>query len=233
VKKQYFSIFFTVFTAIALLWLIELLGQYTGQKEWLSSAFGVSPRDGSRCWGIFTFHLIHGNFTHLGSNTLSLFPLGIGFLYFYPRTASFTFLGILAITGLGVWFVGDNGSNHIGASGIVYGLAAYLVGGGLMRKDKSSLALALLVIVYYQGMFWSLLTDTPGVSWEGHFFGAFSGFLFAFLNRKVVEEPFDSIQIPKFVPSPDAPKSFFLPRDSFEMTFEERERAKEMGENLE
>lgn len=222
-KQKYLHILLKVIIGVLLLWLVEALGVMAGQKRWLMDNLGLAPWDIGRWWGVFTFHLVHSDLSHLVSNSLSLIPLGLGFIYFYPKSSPIAFLGILFFTGLGMWLVGEQGTNHIGASGIVYGLAAFLVANGLFRKDAGGLAIALIVIVYYQGMFWSLLSDIPGVSWEGHFFGALSGALMSYFTRNTEEAPFDSIFKPKFLPSPDAPKTFFLPRDIFDKTTLERE----------
>jgi len=77
------------------------------------------------------------------------------------------------------------GSNHIGASGIVYGLAFFLFAIGLMRKDTKSMVIALVVSFFYGSMVWGILPGQQGISWEGHLFGALSGIYAAYLYKDV------------------------------------------------
>ena len=74
--------------------------------------------------------------------------------------------------------------DHIGASGIIYGLAAFLFFGGLFRKDNRLRAVSLIILIYYGGIFWGVFPIDPHISWEGHLFGACSGIFAAFIYRK-------------------------------------------------
>src|SRR5690606_19405749 len=72
---------------------------------------------------------------------------------------------------------------HIGASGIVYGLVAFLFFSGLFRKDTRSIAIALIVIFLYGGMFYGIIPSDPRISWESHLMGSFTGIFCAFYFR--------------------------------------------------
>ena len=85
--------------------------------------------------------------------------------------------------GLLVWLFARE-SYHIGASGLVYGFAAFLFFSGLFRKDKRSIALSLLIVFLYGGMVWGVLPTDPKISFESHLFGALTGIVCAFLFRK-------------------------------------------------
>ena len=68
-----------------------------------------------------------------------------------------------------------------------------------------------------------------GISWESHFYGALMGIFIAWLFRhtRELEEP------PKKPLSlPDPEREYFLPRDTFELTKEERERNRLLEEEL-
>jgi len=82
-----------------------------------------------------------------------------------------------------VWLFARS-SYHIGASGLVYGFAAFLFFSGLFRKDKSSMALSLLVVFLYGGMVWGVLPVKPEISFESHLFGALTGIVCSYIFRK-------------------------------------------------
>ena len=145
---------------------------------------GVLPRNMSGIIGIFTYPLIHGDFSHLISNTAPLIILGIGVFYFYPKVAYRVFAIIYLGSGLLVWIFARE-VYHIGASGIVYGFVSFLFFSGLFRKDNGSIALALVVIFLYGGLIWGVLPIQKGVSWEAHLSGAVAGVVSAFIFRKI------------------------------------------------
>lgn len=166
---------------IMLLWLIKLL-------EWnLGTSFRMLanlPRNVSHIQGIITEPLVHGDFEHLISNSIPLFLLMWATLYFYRNIAGKVIALIWIITGLGVWlFAREN--YHIGASGIVYGLAAFHAFSGILRRDMRLMALSLLVVFLYGGMVWGVFPVFYKMSWESHLMGALSGIAVAFAYRKL------------------------------------------------
>ena len=74
--------------------------------------------------------------------------------------------------------VGPSGTVHIGASGLVFGYLAYLIVRGVFERRLGYLAIGLLVLFFYGGALWGLLPQ-PGISWQGHVFGALGGVLAA------------------------------------------------------
>jgi len=145
---------------------------------------GNRPRQIDGLTGIFTMPLAHGDFLHLFNNSGSLIVLGTFLFYFYKKVATKALLWIWLLTGVGVWLFA-RGSNHIGASGIVYGLAFFLFASGIMRKDTKSMVIALVVSFFYGSMIWGVLPGLKGISWEGHLFGALSGIYAAYLYKEV------------------------------------------------
>lgn len=145
---------------------------------------GILPRNFSGLVGIFTSPLIHGGFSHLISNTAPLIFMGLGIFYFYPKVAYKVFTIIYLGTGILVWIFARE-VYHIGASGIIYGFVSFLFFSGIFRKDNRSIALALIVILFYGGLIWGVLPIEKGVSWESHLFGAIAGIIAAFIFRKV------------------------------------------------
>ena len=170
-------------------WAIEI-AHALHWADW--NDFGMRPRDLSGLAGIFTMPFLHGDFKHLLSNSIPFLVLGSALFYFY-REASWKVLGgILLGTGIILWIIGKHGTNHIGASGMVYGLVAFHLTGGIIRKNRNLMAFSLLVVFLYGGFIWSLFPDffpDRNISWEGHLAGLISGLVMALLCRKCGPAP--------------------------------------------
>ena len=139
------------------------------------SAFGIVPRTTFGVIGIFTAPFLHGSFGHLVSNTLPLLFLGTIIFHFYGGIGTSVFLRSYFWTNILVWLFGRGEANHIGASGVVYGLAFFLIFFGFFRRDFLSIIISLVVLLLYGGVFYGVLPTDPRVSWESHFAGALVG----------------------------------------------------------
>lgn len=173
------SIIYTM-TFVGILWLVRIVESLLSFDL---GVLGIHPRSLAGTVGIITGPLVHGDFQHLMSNSLPLIFLGIGVFYFYNKIAVEVFLGIYFFTSFWVWMVARD-AYHIGASGIVYGLASFLLFSGFFRKDSKSIAISLIVIFLYGGMAFGLFPLNEGISWESHLLGALSGLIAAFLYRR-------------------------------------------------
>lgn len=136
--------------------------------------FGIWPRRIFGLIGIFASPMLHGSVMHLVSNTVPLLFLGMTLFYFYDRVARQVFFHCYFTTGFLVW-VFARPSIHIGASGLIYGLASFLVFFGIFRKDFKSLFISALIIFVYGSMVYGVFPSQPGVSWESHLLGAIVG----------------------------------------------------------
>jgi membrane associated rhomboid family serine protease len=165
---------------VFLMWAIFLLDQ---EFDLHLSEYGLYPRKVEGLLGIFTIPFIHGSFSHIINNSVPMLVLGWALFRFYPTLAFKTLFWILIISGIWLWISGRS-SYHIGASGVVYGLAAFLFLSGWLRREKRVAALSLLVAFLYGSMWWGVLPVDPTISWEGHLWGAVAGFSLAFLYRK-------------------------------------------------
>lgn len=144
--------------------------------------YGIFPRSLEGLIGLVTAPFIHGDAEHLRNNMLPLLVLLSGLYYFYPRKASPVVLISWLGSGLMVWFFARE-SFHIGASGLIYALAAFIFFSGILRGQVNLLALSLLVVFLYGSMVWGLVPMENGVSYEAHLAGGIWGLLLAFYFR--------------------------------------------------
>jgi membrane associated rhomboid family serine protease len=95
---------------------------------------------------------------------------------------------IYLIGGILLWCLGRE-AYHIGASGLIYGLASFLFVSGVIRRVRSLMAIALLVVFLYGSMVWGLLPLDVKVSFEAHITGAVAGVILALVYRDQGPEP--------------------------------------------
>ncbi|MDH3673276.1 MAG: rhomboid family intramembrane serine protease [Gammaproteobacteria bacterium] len=164
--------------AIWLIWLTDFVLNLELRQ------FGVYPREPDGLIGILVAPLIHGSFKHVFSNTLPTLILGTAFLYAYPRSAKLGIPVIYVGSGLGVWLFARS-SYHIGASGLNYGMMFFLFVVGILRRDRPSIAVSLIVFFLYGSMIWGIFPGQPGISFESHLFGAAMGIFLAIVLRKL------------------------------------------------
>jgi len=154
--------------------------------------FGLYPQQWRGLIGVVTLPFLHEGWTHLMSNTPALFLLIFGLFLFYKREAWLILLYLYLTSGLMTWMMGRVHSLHVGASGLVYALAAFHFVCGLIRKVPQQLAFALLVAFLYGGFVWAffpvLYRDTS-ISWEGHLSGLLTGIAYAFYFRRLGPPP--------------------------------------------
>jgi membrane associated rhomboid family serine protease len=144
---------------------------------------GIFPKRFASLTGIFTSPFIHADLKHIFNNTIPLFVLGTALFYFYSQVSFRVLLWLFLLTGFAVWLTGRP-AWHIGASGIIYGLASFLFVSGIIRRHVPLMALSLLVVFLYGEMVWGIF---PGfridISWESHMLGAVAGLLLAVWYR--------------------------------------------------
>lgn len=182
-KKKLWGAVSIPLVLLILMWVI-LLVEYGFGLDFVR--FGVHPLHVNGLPGIVLAPLIHGGFKHLGANSVPFLVLGVALFYFYREFALKVLIFIWLMSGVFVWFAGRD-AYHIGASGVIYGFAAFLFFSGLIRKNTQLAALSLVVIFLYGGIIWGIF---PGffpkehISWESHLGGLFSGIAMAFYYRK-------------------------------------------------
>ena len=150
---------------------------------------GIEPRETEGLVGVGTAPFLHAGFGHLLSNTLPFLILGLVIAFEgFKRLAAVTAI-VVVVGGLGTWLLAPAGTIHIGASGVVFGYAAYLIVRGVFNRSIGQLALALAVVLFLGGALLGGLVPRAGVSWQGHLFGAVGGVLAARVLVRRAEDP--------------------------------------------
>jgi len=145
---------------------------------------GIYPRSIIGLTGIVFAPLIHGDLVHLISNSIPLLFLGTVLFFFYDQIAKRVLIECYFLTNFLVWIFARP-SLHIGASGLVYGIASFLIFFGLFRKDLKSILISLIILLMYGGLIYGVLPQQEGISWESHLLGGIVGIFTAFQMSKV------------------------------------------------
>ncbi|MBV5312689.1 MAG: rhomboid family intramembrane serine protease [Prolixibacteraceae bacterium] len=164
---------------VVVFWVVKLI-ENLYQLDF--SKFGILPLQAEGLPGIILSPFIHSNYDHLLSNSIPFLILTFALLYFYRNLAYRIFFLIYILSGICVW-LGGRPSWHIGASGIVYGLASFLFFSGALRRDANLLTIGIIVVFLYGSMFWGIFPLKPEISWESHLWGAASGLMLAIYYR--------------------------------------------------
>ncbi|HMQ07225.1 MAG TPA: rhomboid family intramembrane serine protease [Saprospiraceae bacterium] len=206
-----------------LIWAFEIY-------EWIFNRslnrWGIYPREWDGLFGIISGPFIHSGFEHLISNSIPLFTLTSIMVIFYRKAAIPSFIVIQVVTGFSVWLFARP-SYHIGASGIVYGLVAFVFWSGIFRRNIRSIVLALIIVILYSGYFYGIVPTKEGVSWESHLFGGFAGIFAAYLFKNIGEEETVSVNV-----WDEEEEKYFLPRDVFEKTKWQRRMEEQIQKNI-
>lgn len=153
--------------------------------EWDFTRLGVYPMEKKGVFGIFAHPLVHSSFKHLFANTIPLLFLLWCLFYFYKDLSALIFFFIWIAGGIFTFIIGKPGW-HVGASGLIYGLAFYLFFSGILRKHIPLIAISLLITFLYGGLIWNMFPffANESTSWEGHLSGAIAGTIAAVIFRK-------------------------------------------------
>lgn len=146
--------------------------------------FGILPRTEAGLPGILFGPFLHANLHHLLANALPLFVL----LFLLLSNRAYHPYGTLAFiwlaSGFGTWLIGRANAVHIGASSVIFGLAAFLIVAGFLMRSWRSAFVAIFVFLFYGGIFYGVLPRDGPISWEGHLCGALAGVFAAIVQRK-------------------------------------------------
>lgn len=157
---------------VALMWLLEVVNKIDGQAL---DGDGIYPRSLAGLPGIISAPFLHAGFGHLVGNTVPLVILGLVIAAAGARRVIEVTAVVLAIAGLGTWLTGPSHTSTIGASGLVFGYAAFLIARGLFKRSFAALAIGVAVAVLFGASLAADLVPQTGVSWQDHLFGALGG----------------------------------------------------------
>jgi len=181
-RNELLKAFFYPLIFVLILWMIkafELIFHFP-----LTGA-GIIPRNLAHLPSILSMPLLHADIAHLFSNSGPLFILGGFIFYFYREIAWKVIVWIYGLSGLWLW-IGGRDALHIGASGLVYGFAAFLFFGGIFKRSTTLMTVSLVIIFLYGSMVWGFFPEffpEKNISWEGHLFGFIAGILMAVYYR--------------------------------------------------
>lgn len=163
---------------VAVMWLVEIINSL--DNNGLNSD-GIMPRNLGHLWAILTAPFLHASFAHLTDNTIPFVFMGVIIaLRGALRLALVTAIVIVA-GGLGTWLIAPAHSITVGASGVVFGYATYLISRGLFNRSWLEILTGIVVGVVWGGALLSSLVPHYGISWQAHACGAVAGLLAAAL----------------------------------------------------
>ena len=163
---------------VAVMWVVEIIN--TLDSNHLTSD-GIYARNVGRLWGILTAPFIHVSFAHLISNTIPFVFMGVIIaLRGAARLAVITAIVIVA-GGLGTWLISPAHVSTVGASGVVFGYAGYLLARGIFNRSALELLVGVVVAAVWGAALLASLVPHGGVSWQGHLCGGLAGVLAAWL----------------------------------------------------
>ncbi|WNG86111.1 rhomboid family intramembrane serine protease [Mycobacterium sp. ITM-2016-00317] len=178
----------TIVSFIVLLWIIELFDSLTGHRL---DGNGIRPLETDGLSGILFAPLLHSDWGHLIANTGP--ALVLGFLMTLSGLSRFLYATAIVwiVGGLGTWLIGNIGAptyhgtvvetNHIGASGLIFGWLTFLIVFGFFTRKIWEIVVGVVVLFIYGSILLGVLPGTFGVSWQGHLCGAAAGVLAAYL----------------------------------------------------
>jgi membrane associated rhomboid family serine protease len=176
---------------VVFMWLVELINTIDSNRL---DRDGIYARSFSHLWGIVTAPFIHVSFQHLISNTIPFVFMGLIIALRGARRLAVVTAIVIIVGGLGTWLISTGGVSTVGASGVVFGYAGYLLARGIFNRSLLELLTGAVVGVVWGGALLSSIVPHYGISWQGHVCGAIGGivaawFLSARRQREQVKAP--------------------------------------------
>ncbi len=172
---------------VAIMWAVELVNALDSYRL---DSDGIVPRSLSHVDGIVFAPFLHASFSHLLANTVPFVILGFAIALAGPGRLLLVSLVVALVSGAGTWITAPGGSETVGASGVVFGYATYLISRGLFNRHLVEIVLGVVVLILFGGALVYDLLPHAGISWEAHLFGGIGGVLAAAaLSRPARERP--------------------------------------------
>jgi membrane associated rhomboid family serine protease len=170
---------------VTIMWAIELVNALDSYRL---DHDGIVPRSLSHLDGIVFAPFLHASLSHLIGNTIPFVILGFAIALAGARRLLVVTAIVALVSGAGTWLTSPGGSVTVGASGVVFGYATYLISRGLFNRHVAEIALGVIVLVLFGGALVSDLIPHTGISWEAHLFGGIGGVLAAALSSKGADD---------------------------------------------
>jgi membrane associated rhomboid family serine protease len=164
---------------VAVMWIVEVINSLDHYA--LDNDGSLIPRDFPRIWAIFTSPFLHFGWQHLIDNTIPLLFLGLIIALAGASRVVLVTLIVIVVGGLGTWLIAPGNSQTVGASGLVFGYAAYLLTRGIFDRSALEIVIGVIVAVIWGGALLSSLVPQTGISWQGHLCGAIGGVVAAWV----------------------------------------------------
>jgi membrane associated rhomboid family serine protease len=166
---------------VLLMWVLEVIN--TIDSNGLDSD-GIWARNFGRLWGIFTAPFLHASFAHLIANTIPFVFMGVIIALHGAKRLALVTLIVIVVGGIGTWLISPSNAPTIGASGVVFGYATYLLVRGLFDRSVLEVFVGIVVGVIWGGALISSVVPHYGVSWQGHVCGGIGGVVAAYVLRR-------------------------------------------------
>jgi len=161
---------------VAVMWLLEVVNKIDGQAL---DGDGIYARSLAGLPGILSAPFLHAGFDHLIGNTIPFAVLGLVIAAAGARRVIEVTVIVVLVAGLGTWLVAPSHVSTIGASGVVFGYAGFLIARGFFMRSFPALAVGVVVAILFGASLAADLVPQAGVSWQDHLFGALGGILAA------------------------------------------------------
>lgn len=200
IKSDFKEIVYPIYFVLSL-WVAYWLDMRLGFD---AKVLGVYPLSIKGLPGILLSPWVHAGLSHLYQNSLPLLLMLGALFHFYQKVSwQVMLIGVLS-SGLFTWFLGRP-SYHIGASGLVYALFAFLFFAGIFSRYYRLVALSLTLVFVYGGLVWYVFPIKEGISWEGHLGGFLGGlFLAVYFRNQLPKRYVYDWEQPDFDESKDA-----------------------------
>ncbi len=186
--KIYYSIGFPILFLVLLISIHSFQFYFSVDLGFL----GLKPLDLQGLLGIIFMPLLHGSWSHLINNSIAWFLLSAGLIYFYSsiwkQVMIWLWLGSTAM----LWLFARGDSIHIGASGLIYGLAFFHLSMSFFQRELRIMAFAMLIVFLHGSMIWGFFPEffpRENISWQGHLTGSIMGIVLAWNYRDFAPKP--------------------------------------------
>jgi membrane associated rhomboid family serine protease len=161
---------------VAVMWIVQLINSF---DHYALDRDGIWPHNVDRLWGILTGPFLHASWAHLIGNTIPFVFLGLIIAFEGVRRLAAVTAIVIVLGGLGTWLLSSSGTNVVGASGVVFGYATYLLARGFFNRNLLELLVGAVVVAVFGTALLSSLVPQGHVSWQGHLSGGIAGLIAA------------------------------------------------------